>query len=60
MSLLSYSYCITGISKPADTEFINLKLIMRGGYVERVTPIFGRTDINTLPLSDTHEKSLCF
>ena len=30
MSLLSYSYCITGISKPADTEFINLKLIIRG------------------------------
>lgn len=30
------------------------------GYVERVTPIFGRTDINTLPLSDVHEKSLCF
>ena len=32
MSLLSYSYCITGISKPADTEFINLKLIIRGGF----------------------------
>ena len=28
--------------------------------MERVAPIFGRIDIYTLPLSDTHEKSLCF
>ena len=27
---------------------------------KELPPIFGRTDINTLPLSDTHEKSLCF
>lgn len=42
MSLLSYSYCITGISKPADTEFINLKLIIRGDFIMFVKEIEGR------------------
>ena len=27
---------------------------------KELPPIFERTDINTLPLSDTHEKGLCF
>lgn len=31
MTLLTYSNYITGISKPADTDFVKLKLIIRGG-----------------------------